>query len=52
MFPNVIHQTLMNAHVIARRVTRKPRAPTQMVLTSVRVTMDTLEMVGHFAPVG
>ena len=39
----------MNAQVIASCVTRKPRAPTQMVLTSVRVTMDTLEMVLHCA---
>ena len=39
----------MSAQVIARRVTRKPRAPTELVLTSVRVTMDTVEMVGHFA---
>ena len=49
IFCYVIHQILMNAQVIARRVTRKPCAPTQLVLTSVRVTMDTLEMVGHFA---
>ena len=39
----------MNAQVIASCVTRKPRAPTHMVLTSAHVNMDTLEMVGNFA---
>ena len=48
-FAVVIHQILMNAQVIASYVTRKPRARTQLDLTSVHVTIDTLEMVRHIA---
>ena len=45
----ITQQILMNVHVIARCVTRKPRATTQLDLTSVHVTQATVEMVGQFA---